>query len=79
MLENNTFIFSRSTQRGINLTWGNGWGGTEWNGKNVAITGNTFTGTGAVAIRVTNVWENVLTAEQYAAVNTLGDSTVVIE
>ncbi len=79
VLENNTFIFSRSTQRGINLTWGNGWGGTEWNGKNVAITGNTFTGTGAVAIRVTNVWENVLTAEQYAAVNTLGDSTVVIE
>ena len=78
VLENNTFNFTKDSQRGINLTWADFAKG-DYNAANVTISGNTFNGTGATAIRVTNKWENHLTAEEYAAQNTFGNSKVEIE
>ena len=76
VLENNTFILT-SGKRGINLTSAS-WAAGEHDASQVKITGNTFISTGECAIKVSSDWENVLTAEEYAALNTLNGNTVTI-
>ena len=75
-IENNTIIFSKTTQRGINLTWAN-WASGEHDARKVTIKGNTFIGEKGIAVRVTNVWTNF--TNDIAANNTLNDCSVVIE
>lgn len=43
----------------------------------MTIEGNTFNGTGACAIRITNVWTNV-PEDQYAG-NTFNGNSVIVE
>ena len=76
VIENNTFRFSAGNQRGVNLTWAD-WAQGSHDAANVTISGNTFEGTGACAIRVTNVWENV--ADPAYPDNTFNGNVVTVE
>ena len=75
VLENNTFKLTDG-KYGITFatdTWNSG----NYDASKVTITGNTFEGTGAAAIRVTSAqWSNVPTAEHYAASNTLNGNVI---
>lgn len=79
VLEDNTFHFSTSTQRGINLTWFGGAQLPVGDASQVSIKGNVFYGNGATAIRVTNGWSNPGTVEQYTADNTLNGNLVEVQ
>ena len=76
VIENNTFRFSASSQRGVNLTWAD-WAQGSHDAANVTISGNTFEGTGECAIRVTNVWGNV--ADPAYPDNTFHGTVVTVE
>ncbi len=75
VIEDNVFNL-REGARGVNLTWAD-WAAGDHDASKVTIEGNTFNGTGACTIRITNVWTNV-PEDQYAG-NTFNGNSVIVE
>ena len=76
VLENNTFKL-QAGKVGINLTYAD-WAKGTYDASKVTITGNVFEGTGATAIKISDVWVNEGTVEDYTSHNTMNGNTVVI-
>lgn len=74
VLTGNTFKLTEG-KKGINLTSAT-WASGNHDASQVTITGNTFEGTGNCAIKVSETWTNVPTADAYAGSNTLNGNMV---